>query len=173
MTGCFGVLTRISVWYGFTGSTFLSFRPSEIAAAAALAVVSSNQVVGFGSVLSASGIPVNKVNFSLTCAKANQCNIAIYTVSQSVKLASSIPFQEMIARCYELMQERALVKKRVHIDGSPSVPQSPIGVLDAACFSFRSEDSTLGSSQSNISSNNNNQASTQASKRRRLSISPI
>jgi len=122
------------------GSTFLPFKPSEIAAAAALAAVSSNQVVGFESVLSASEIPVNK---------------------------------EMIARCYELMQERALVKKRVHINGSPSVPQSPIGVLDAAYFSFRSEDdATLGSSQSNISSNNNNQVSTPASKRRRLSISP-
>jgi len=46
-------------------------------------------------------------------------------------------------------------------------------VLDAAYFSFRSEDdATLGSSQSNISSNNNNQVSTPASKRRRLSISP-
>ena len=50
--------------YGFAGSTFLSFRPSEIAAAAALAAVSSNQVVGFESVLSASEIPVNKVSFS-------------------------------------------------------------------------------------------------------------
>ena len=65
MTGCFGVLTRISMWYGgFTGSTFLPFKPSEIAAAAALAAVSSNQVVGFESVLSASEIPVNKVSFS-------------------------------------------------------------------------------------------------------------
>ncbi|CAL5085672.1 unnamed protein product [Urochloa decumbens] len=121
------------------GSTFLSFRPSEIAAAAVLAAVSANQVIGFGSVLSASEIPVNK---------------------------------EMVDRCYELMQERALVKKRGHINGSPSVPQSSIGVLDAACFSFRCEDAMLGSSQSNISSNTNNQASTRASKRRRLSISP-
>jgi hypothetical protein len=48
---------------GFTGSTFLSFRPSEIAAAAALAAVSANVVVGFGSVLSAYEIPVNKVSF--------------------------------------------------------------------------------------------------------------
>jgi len=62
----------------------------------------------------------------------------------------------MIARCYELLQEQALVKKRRHINGSPSVPESPIGVLDATCFSFRSEDATLGSSQSNnISSRNN------------------
>ncbi|TKW35881.1 hypothetical protein SEVIR_2G404500v4 [Setaria viridis] len=121
------------------GSAFLSFRPSEIAAAAALAAVSANEVVGFGSVLSASEIPVNK---------------------------------EMVDKCYELMQERALVKKRGHINGSSSVPQSPIGVLDAACFSFRSEDATLGSSQSNISSDNN-QVSAPASKRRRLSTSPI
>jgi len=62
----------------------------------------------------------------------------------------------MIARCYELLQEQALVKKRRRINGSPSVPESPIGVLDATCFSFRSEDATLGSSQSNnISSRNN------------------
>ncbi|KAJ1291923.1 hypothetical protein BS78_02G353400 [Paspalum vaginatum] len=123
------------------GSTFLSFRPSEIAVASALAVVSENQAVSLGSVLAASEIPVNK---------------------------------EMVSRCYELMQERALVSKRGHSNGSPSVPQSPIGVLDAACFSFRSEDATLGSSRSNnVSSNNNNQASSPASKRRRLSVSPI
>jgi len=62
----------------------------------------------------------------------------------------------MIARCYELLQEQALVKKRRHINGSPSVLESPIGVLDATCFSFTSEDATLGSSQSNnISSSNN------------------
>ncbi|XP_062190144.1 cyclin-D2-2-like [Phragmites australis] len=118
------------------GSTFFSFRPSEIAAAVALAAVSENQVVGFKSVLAASEIPVNN---------------------------------EMIVRCYELMQERALVKKRGHINGSSSVPHSPIGVLDAACFSFRSDDATLGSSQSN----NNSQASSPASKRRRLSMSTI
>ncbi|WVZ66719.1 hypothetical protein U9M48_015905 [Paspalum notatum var. saurae] len=125
------------------GSTFLRFRPSEIAVASALAAVSENQAVGLGSVLAASEIPVNK---------------------------------EMVSRCYELMQERVLVKKRGHSNGSLSVPQSPIGVLDAACFSFRSEDAILGSSQSNnISSNNNNdnQASSPASKRRRLSMSPI
>jgi cyclin D1/2/4 len=78
----------------------------------------------------------------------------------------------MVDKCYELMQERALVKKRGYINGSSSVPQSPIGVLDAACFNFRSEDATPGSSQSNISSDNN-QASAPASKRRRLITSPI
>ncbi|KAL6656984.1 hypothetical protein ACP70R_004764 [Stipagrostis hirtigluma subsp. patula] len=81
--------------------------------------------------------------------------------------ASEIPVnKDMIVRCYELIQEGALVKKRGHNNANP---YSPIGVLDAACFSFRSDDTTLGSSQSN----NNNQASTPASKRRRLSTSPI
>ncbi|NP_001141798.2 Cyclin-D2-2-like [Zea mays] len=121
------------------GSTFLSFRPSEIAAASALAAVSENQVVGSSSALSASEVPINKV---------------------------------MIARCYELLQEQALVRKTGHVNGSPSVPQSPIGVLDATCFSFRSEDARLVSSQSNnISSSSSND--NQVSKRRRLSISPI
>ncbi|TVU37853.1 hypothetical protein EJB05_11194 [Eragrostis curvula] len=114
------------------GSAFLSFRPSVIAAAAALAAVSENQIVGLGDVLATFEIPVNK---------------------------------EMVVRCYELMQGQALVK-RVH-NGSPSVPQSPIGVLDAACFNFRSNDATLGSSQSN------NEALIPASKRRKLRISPI
>jgi len=54
--------SETSVSYGFTGSTFLSFRPSEIAAASALAAVSENQIVGFASVLSASEVPVNKVS---------------------------------------------------------------------------------------------------------------
>lgn len=44
------------------GTTFLSFRPSEIAAASALAAVSENQIAGFASVLSASEITVNKVS---------------------------------------------------------------------------------------------------------------
>lgn len=149
----------------------MSFKPSEIAAAAVLAAVSANQVVGFGSVLSASDIPVNKVSFVLTSAKTDQCTIAIYTVSKCE--VCIFHFQEMIARCSELMEEWALVKKRGHITGSSSVPQSPIGVLDAACFSFRSEEPTIESSESNTSGNNSNQVSTQATKRRRLSISPI
>lgn len=149
----------------------MSFRPSEIAAAAVLAAVSANQAVDFGSVLSASEIPVNMVSFLLTSAKSDQCTIAIYIDSKcEVCIFHS---QEMIARCSELMEQWALVKKRGHITGSSSVPQSPIGVLDAAWFSFSSEEPIIESSQSNISGNNSNQASTQASKRRRLSISPI
>ncbi|KQK15207.1 cyclin-D2-2 [Brachypodium distachyon] len=111
--------------------SFLSFRPSEIAAAVVLSALVENQVVDFNSALAASEIPVNK---------------------------------EIIGRCYEL-----LVKRRGDQSARSSVPHSPIAVLDAACFSFRSDDSALGSSLSN----NNDQASTPASKRRRLSTSPI
>jgi hypothetical protein len=47
-------------------------------------------------------------------------------------------------------------------------------VLDAACFSFRTDDTTPGSSPSNNNnSDNNDQASTRTSKKRRLSTSPI
>jgi cyclin D1/2/4, plant len=75
-------------------------------------------------------------------------------------------------RCYELVQGQALVKRGRN--GIPSVPQSPMDVLDAACFSFKSDDATLGWSQSNTNStNNSNEASTPASKRRRISMSPI
>jgi cyclin D1/2/4, plant len=76
-------------------------------------------------------------------------------------------------RCYELMQGQVLVK-RGH-NGRLSVPPSLIAVLDAACFSFESDEaSTLESSQSNNNSTNkNNKASTPASKRRKLSMSPI
>ncbi|KAF8775096.1 hypothetical protein HU200_004971 [Digitaria exilis] len=105
-----------------------------------LAAVSANQVVGFGSVLSASDIPVNK---------------------------------EMIARCSELMEEWALGEEERTHHWKLFSAQSPIGVLDAACFSFRSEELTIKSSESNTSGNNSNQVSTQATKRRRLSISPI
>ncbi|XP_047083085.1 cyclin-D2-2-like [Lolium rigidum] len=115
---------------------FLSFRPSEIAAAVVLLALVENQVIGFSSAIAASEIPVNK---------------------------------EMIMRCYEL-----LVRMRGNLSASLSAPQSPIGVLDAACFSFRSDDTTPGSSPSNNNnSGNNDQASAPASKKRRLGTSPI
>ncbi|EAZ04741.1 hypothetical protein OsI_26903 [Oryza sativa Indica Group] len=122
-------------------SRFLSFRPSEIAAAVVLAVLAENQFLVFNSALGGSEIPVNK---------------------------------EMVMRCYELMVEKALVKKIRNSNASSSVPHSPITVLDAACFSFRSDDTTLGSSQSNSNNKDyNSQDSAPASKRRRLNTTPI
>jgi cyclin D1/2/4 len=47
--------------HGFTDYRFLSFRPSEIAAAVALSALAENQVIGFSTALAACEIPVNKV----------------------------------------------------------------------------------------------------------------
>lgn len=77
--------------------------------------------------------------------------------------ASEIPVnKDMIVRCYELMWMNR---------GNQS-PHSPIDVLDAACFSSRSDGTPLGSSQSNNNGSNNDQDSTLASKRRRLGTTP-
>jgi cyclin D1/2/4 len=47
--------------HGFADYRFLSFRPSEIAAAVVLLALVENQVIGFSSAIAASEIPVNKV----------------------------------------------------------------------------------------------------------------
>lgn len=53
-------------------------------------------------------------------------------------------------RCYEVIQEMTLMRKRERNESnhsSASVPQSPIGVLDAASLSYRSDDNTTVGSQ--------------------------
>lgn len=56
--------------------------------------------------------------------------------------------KERVFKCYEMIQELASISngsvKRVSGSVS-SVPQSPIGVLDAPCLSYKSEDITVGS----------------------------
>ncbi|XP_077251491.1 cyclin-D4-2-like [Tasmannia lanceolata] len=55
--------------------------------------------------------------------------------------------KERVLRCYELIKELSLITKPVK-GVSPSVsfvPQSPIGVLDGACLSYKSDDITIGS----------------------------
>lgn len=71
--------------------------------------------------------------------------------------------QGRVIKCYELIQEKILVSsgpvKGAH--GSViSVPQSPIGVLDASCLTYKSDDTTVGSCASSHS--------TPAAKRRKL-----
>lgn len=55
--------------------------------------------------------------------------------------------QERVLRCYELIQEMGLISSRAFksVSGSvSSVPQSPIGVLDAAaCLSYKSDEITV------------------------------
>lgn len=157
------LLTTAFLWCAFTDYRFLSFRPSEIAAAVVLWALVENQVICFSVALAASEIPVNKVVVFSSYGKRKLMHHCYCTVSEMWS-----HLQEMIARCYEL-----LLKKRGNFSASLSAPLSPIGVLDVACFSFRSDDTTLGSSPSNNNSSSNDQASAPASKRRRLSTSPI
>ncbi|CAN6300660.1 unnamed protein product [Urochloa humidicola] len=86
----------------------------------------------------------------------------------SALIASNIPVdKENLRRCREAMQEVGLVKKNEERNASPSVPNSPSGVLDTtSCFSFKTDDNQApGSPQEN---NSNNQAYTPATKRTRL-----
>ncbi|KAE8701722.1 bHLH143 protein [Hibiscus syriacus] len=67
--------------------------------------------------------------------------------------------KERVMKCVKLLHEVSLVKI-----GNGSLPQSPIGVLDAACFSYKTEDSettTVGSSA-------NSSLTSPSTKRRKL-----
>ncbi|XP_058096994.1 cyclin-D3-1-like isoform X2 [Magnolia sinica] len=70
--------------------------------------------------------------------------------------------KDRVLRCYELIQEMGIVSRPVKgVNGpSTSVPQSPIGVLDAACLSYKSDETTVVSRANSVP--------TSASKRRRL-----
>ncbi|KAF2291611.1 hypothetical protein GH714_026159 [Hevea brasiliensis] len=112
------------------GIDFLEFRPSEIAAAVAIAVVGEIKTVD-----------------------AEQ---AISALAQHVE-------KERVLKCIQLIHDMLLIGGTVK-DASfsiLSVPQSPIGVLDAACLSYRSDDTTVGSCA-------NSSQNTPDAKRRRL-----
>lgn len=57
--------------------------------------------------------------------------------------------QERLLKCVKMIQELSSNSSA----SVPCVPQSPIGVLDAVCFSYRSDDTNAGGSCS--SSHNN------------------
>ncbi|XP_066385256.1 cyclin-D2-2-like [Miscanthus floridulus] len=88
-------------------------------------------------------------------------------VFSSALLASDIPVsKEHVKRCHEALQEVGLVKKKTDYG-----VMSPSRVLDAACFSFKTDDNqTAGSSQGNNNNDNYNQAYAPANKRTRLDI---
>ena len=52
---------------------------------------------------------------------------------------------------------------------SVSVPRSPTGVLDAGCLSYRSEDTTVASSQAGSFCDENDSSPAVCSKRRKIS----
>lgn len=57
-------------------------------------------------------------------------------------------------RCYAVIQDNAVMINSFFDNASPlvsSVPQSPIGVLDAACLSYKSDELTTTRHESNNS----------------------
>nr|CAD1826287.1 unnamed protein product [Ananas comosus var. bracteatus] len=77
--------------------------------------------------------------------------------------------KERVLRCCELIQDMMLMRDMSHKTAGSSissVPRSPIGVLDAACLSYRSEDATVGSHATC-------HESSPANKRRRISRLPF
>ncbi|KAK3042914.1 hypothetical protein RJ639_000990 [Escallonia herrerae] len=76
--------------------------------------------------------------------------------------------KERVVKCHELVQNLALSSRPTNVAGSsvpPPVPQSPVGVLDAACFSYKSDERTVGSCP-------NSSHSSPDSKRRKLDRPP-
>ncbi|GMH06258.1 hypothetical protein Nepgr_008098 [Nepenthes gracilis] len=97
------------------GIDFLEFKPSQIAAAVAISV-------------SGEMLPVDIDE----------------AFSSSIYLE-----KDRVMKCVELIKDLSPVSRSVANVGSgmgrQSVPQSPIGVLDAACFSYKSDQLTAGS----------------------------
>ncbi|WJX34890.1 hypothetical protein P8452_22956 [Trifolium repens] len=96
------------------GIDFLEFKPSEIAAAVATCVVGETQAI--------------------------DTNKSISTLIQYIE-------KERLLKCIEKVQEMSLSSVVTGKDSNasvPSVPQSPIGVLDTLCFSQKSDDTNVG-----------------------------
>ncbi|XP_059637125.1 cyclin-D4-1-like [Cornus florida] len=98
------------------GIDFLEFKPSEIAAGVAMSVAGENQTV--------------------------ETDKAISVLIQHVE-------KERMLKCVELIHESSSLisgaVKGANATSVPSVPQSPIGVLDAACLSYKTDDTAVGS----------------------------
>ncbi|GAY41519.1 hypothetical protein CUMW_060100 [Citrus unshiu] len=98
------------------GIDFLEFKPSEIAAAVAISVTGETKTV----------VDTEK---------------AISLLTQHVK-------KERVLKCIKMMNDSLIsgsVKSATSASLATSFPQSPIGVLDAACLSYKSDESTVGS----------------------------
>lgn len=73
-------------------------------------------------------------------------------------------WQERVIKCINMIHYLSLINGS---SGSiQSVPQSPIGVLDATCLSYKSDDTTVGSCAN--SSSHSNFSGTDTTKRRKL-----
>lgn len=68
-------------------------------------------------------------------------------------------------KCLELMKDLSLISGSANVASNlaSSVPQSPVGVLDAACLSYKSDELTVGSC-----ANSSHTLSSPSTKRRKL-----
>ncbi|XP_020082968.1 cyclin-D4-1-like [Ananas comosus] len=92
----------------------------------------------------------------------------IVEVERAINFCTHVE-KERVLRCCELIQDMMLRRDMSHKTAGSSissVPRSPIGVLDAACLSYRSEDATVGSHATC-------HESSPANKRRRISRLPF
>ncbi|KAK8931289.1 Cyclin-D3-1 [Platanthera zijinensis] len=125
------------------GNVFLAFKPSEIAAATALWVMAGEaQDMDFEKTASCCS-KIDKVK------RVSVHNI-ITTASSFIKLTScwEYAFQERVIRCYQVMQEEIIMagvdtpNRKNGISSVACMPQSPIGVLDAARLSCKRDERT-------------------------------
>ncbi|XP_021273928.1 cyclin-D4-1 [Herrania umbratica] len=98
------------------GIDFLEFRPYEIGAAVAISVSGEMQTLA-----------IDKAISSFTLVE-----------------------KDRVLKCVELMKDLSLINGSANANvaappSASSVPQSPIGVLDAACLSYKSDEITVGS----------------------------
>ncbi|CAL9127216.1 unnamed protein product [Musa textilis] len=69
----------------------------------------------------------------------------IVDVEEALSCCSHVA-KEAVLGCYEVIQDKVLMRKQSAKDLVPSVscvPQSPVGVLHAACLSYKSDDATV------------------------------
>ncbi|XXG52774.1 hypothetical protein AAC387_Pa03g1002 [Persea americana] len=86
--------------------------------------------------------------FEVAAAMAISVTEEIKTVDFNKAVSSCVHVEkERVLRCYELIQQMGLIGSRPFKSASgsvSSVPQSPIGVLDAAaCLSYKSDEITV------------------------------
>ncbi|KAL5705890.1 hypothetical protein ACHQM5_024122 [Ranunculus cassubicifolius] len=114
------------------GIDFLEFKPSEVAAGAAISVSGETQAWNFDK--------------------------AISCLSQLVQM-------ERVMKCLNLINGFSLITMTVSYASisHPSTPRSPIGVLDASCLSYTSDESHPGSGA-------NSSHASPATKRRKLNM---
>ncbi|CAA7019811.1 unnamed protein product [Microthlaspi erraticum] len=116
---------------------FLGFRPSEIAAAAAVSVSISGEVKCIDD--------DDKAVSNLTCVKQQE------RVKECLSLMRNLTEENVLGARLSSPQKLRLAAR--------VVPASPIGVLEATCLSYKSEEKTVesctNSSQSSPDNNNN------------------